>query len=151
MSLENDVAPAGPEAQSIVLRALGQEARNQIDKQASRCPVVPAVGRMVVKVKQIPKEYAGGLITLSEKARRQIAEANRPTQGEVWAVADPDEEWKDGTTGEIWKPIYSPGDTVIFGRYSGVEVEIDGHSVIILNESDILAKLNKVGRVIVRD
>lgn len=135
----------------VVLGELAQEARNQIDTQATACPISPAVGRMVVRVKEIPKSYANGRIVLSEKVRRTMAEANRPTQGEVWAVAEPETDWIDPETKEVWTSLYTPGDVVIFGRYSGVEVEVDNQPVIILSEADILAKVNKVGRIIVRD
>ena len=37
----------------------------------------------------------------------------------------------------------TPGDTVIFGKWSGTEVTIDGQDLLIMNESDIMGVLTK--------
>ena len=100
--------------------------------------IEPNVGRVVVKVKTLPDRSKTGLYLAP--AMRELEASYRPTQGEVVAVASPEEEWKD-ESGEVWKPLYNVGDMVLFGKYSGVQVKYRDLTLIILNESDILARV----------
>jgi chaperonin GroES len=43
--------------------------------------------------------------------------------------------------GQRAAPALSIGDEVIYGKYSGSDIEVDGHEVKILRETDILAKV----------
>ena len=73
---------------------------------------------------------AGGIIipdTATEK----------PSTGKVLAVG-PGERREDGT---ITPPDVKAGDTVLFGKWSGTEVKIDGEEVLIMKESDIMGVL----------
>jgi len=81
-----------------------------------------------VLVKRIEeKEKKVGSIIIPDTARK------KPLMGKVIAV---------GTDEEL-KEIISKGDLVLFGEYSGNEFEIDGEEYIILQRSDILAKVEK--------
>lgn len=61
--------------------------------------------------------------------------AEKPSQGEVIAVGD-------GIAldnGELRALAIKPGDRVLFGKYSGSEVKVDGQELLVMKESDILA------------
>ena len=90
----------------------------------------PLSDRVVVKRKEEETKTAGGIVlpgTAKEK----------PTQGKVLAVG-PGKLLDDGSCA---KPDVAAGDTILFGKYSGTEITVDGVEVIILRESDILAKI----------
>ncbi len=55
----------------------------------------------------------------------------KPQKGEVISVSDEDEK--------MMKPKVKTGDIVIYGKYSGTEVSIDGKDYLIMRESDIMA------------
>ncbi len=61
----------------------------------------------------------------------------KPQQGKVIAVGP----GRLSDTGERLKPEVKEGDVVLFGKYSGTEIEVDKDSLLILRESDILAVL----------
>ena len=61
----------------------------------------------------------------------------KPQRGKVVAVG-PGKLLDSGNRGELSVSI---GDTVIYGRYGGSDVEVDGQEMKILRESDILAKV----------
>jgi chaperonin GroES len=73
---------------------------------------------------------AGGII-LPENAKE------KPQQAKVLAVG----QGKLLDNGTRSKPDVAVGETILFGKYSGTELTVDGVDVIILRESDILAKL----------
>ena len=61
----------------------------------------------------------------------------KPQRGTVVAVG-PGKLLDSGERGEVAVTV---GDEVIFGKYGGTEIEVDGSEVKILRESDILAKV----------
>jgi chaperonin GroES len=61
----------------------------------------------------------------------------KPQQGEVVAVGD----GKLLETGQRAKPDVQPGQKILFGKYSGSEVKIEGQEVLILREDEILGVL----------
>ena len=61
----------------------------------------------------------------------------KPQQGKVVAVGP----GRLSENGERLSPEVKSGDVVLFGKYSGTEVEVDGDELLILRESDILAVL----------
>ena len=63
--------------------------------------------------------------------------AEKPDQGEVLAIGD----GKIGDDGKVRPLAVKVGDKVLFGKYSGTEVVIDGESLLILRENDVLAIL----------
>ena len=56
----------------------------------------------------------------------------KPLQGEVLAVGN-------GTKDE--EMVLKAGDTVLYGKYAGTEVELDGEKYLIMRQSDVLAVL----------
>ena len=90
----------------------------------------PLDDRVVVKPLEAEETTAGGIV-LPDSARE------KPQRGKVVAVG-PGKLLDSGNRGQLSVSI---GDEVIFGKYGGSEVEIDGVDYKILRESDILAKL----------
>lgn len=92
----------------------------------------PLHDRVVVKRIDEEEKTAGGII-IPDTAKE------KPMQGEVIAVGP----GKRSDSGEVSPLDVKAGDTVIFGKWSGTEVTIDGQDLLIMNESDIMGILKK--------
>jgi chaperonin GroES len=92
----------------------------------------PLDDRVVVEPMEAEEMTAGGIV-LPDTAKE------KPQRGTVLAVG-PGKLLDNGQRGEISVAV---GDEVIYGKYSGSEVEVAGREVKILRESDILAKVVK--------
>ena len=79
------------------------------------------------------EEITAGGIVLPETAKE------KPQQGNVLAVGQGD---RDDEGNRIAMDV-SVGDKVLFAKYSGTEVKMDGKKLLILRESDILAIVEK--------
>ena len=90
----------------------------------------PLDDRVVVKPLDAEEMTAGGIV-LPDTAKE------KPQRGEVVAVG-PGRLLDSGERSAIGLEI---GDEVLFGKYGGTEIEVDGEEVKILRESDILAKI----------
>lgn len=90
----------------------------------------PLDDRVVVEPMAAEETTAGGIV-LPDTAQE------KPQRGTVVAVG-PGKLLDSGERGELSVSI---GDEVIFGKYGGTEIEVDGTEVKILRESDILAKV----------
>jgi chaperonin GroES len=86
----------------------------------------------VVKSIDEEEKTAGGII-IPDTAKE------KPMQGKVIAVGP----GKRSDSGEVSPLDVKAGDTVIFGKWSGTEVTIDGQDLLIMNESDIMGILEK--------
>jgi chaperonin GroES len=92
----------------------------------------PLHDRVVVKRLESESKTSGGII-IPDTA------AEKPQEGEVVAVGP-------GTRDESGKLIpidVKAGDRVLFGKWSGTEVKIDGQELLIMKESDIMGILEK--------
>ncbi|MGD9505511.1 MAG: co-chaperone GroES [Syntrophobacteraceae bacterium] len=88
----------------------------------------PLNDRVVVKRMDEEQKTAGGII-IPDSAKE------KPIQGEIIA-AGAGKVQEDGSR----KPLdVKAGDRVLFGKYSGTEVKIEGEEVLIMREDDILA------------
>lgn len=105
---------------------------------SDRLTIEPTPGRICVRVAKQSDVTRAGLI-LPPKAM-QGSMKNRATQGEIVAVGSHTEDFTDGE-GRIWKPMFSVGDTILFGQYSGIDIEVGDQSYVLLNESDVLARV----------
>ena len=94
--------------------------------------IKPLEDRVVIKA-VAPMEQTKGGIYLPDTAKE------KPQEGEVMAVGP----GKYSNTGELLKPVVSVGDRVIYGKYSGTEITVDGEEYMIMRESDLYAMLNK--------
>ena len=90
----------------------------------------PLDDRVVVEPAAAEETTAGGIV-LPDAAQE------KPQRGTVVA-SGPGKLLDSGNRGELSVAV---GDTVIFGKYGGTEIEIDGTEFKILHESDILAKI----------
>lgn len=63
----------------------------------------------------------------------------KPVQGEVLAVGN-GRTMKDGNT---LKPEVVPGDRILFGKYAGTEIKLEGEDLLVMHETDVMAVLEK--------
>ena len=92
----------------------------------------PLHDRIVVRRIEAEEKSAGGII-IPDTAKE------KPQEGEVVAVGE-GKYREDGTRQTL---DVQPGDRVLFGKYSGNEIKIDGVDHLILREDDILGVLEK--------
>ena len=97
---------------------------------ASKLKLKPLGGRVIVEPIEQEEMTAGGII-LPETAKE------KPQEGKILAAGP-------GERDEAGKRIameVGVGDKVLYAKYSGTEVKVDGKKLLILKESDILATL----------
>ncbi len=97
---------------------------------AKKIKIRPLDDRIVVEPLDAEETTAGGIV-LPDAAQE------KPQRGTVIAVG-PGRLLDSGNRGEL---SVSVGDEVIYGKYGGSDIEVDGDEVKILRESDILAKV----------
>ena len=90
----------------------------------------PLHDRVVVKRMEEERTSAGGIV-IPDSA------AEKPQKGEVVAVGN----GKLTDSGELRALDVKVGDQVLFGKYSGTEIKLDGEDVLIMKEEDILGVL----------
>jgi len=90
----------------------------------------PLHDRVVVKRIDADEKSKGGII-IPDTAKE------KPSQGEVIAVGPGGRD----EAGKIVKPDVKTGDRVLFGKWSGTEVVLDGEDLLIMKESDIMGVL----------
>ena len=91
----------------------------------------PLHDRVVVKRVEEDTKSKGGII-IPDTAKE------KPSQGEVIAVGPGARD----ETGKVVALEVKKGDRVLFGKWSGTEVKIDGQDLLIMKESDILGVLD---------
>jgi chaperonin GroES len=89
----------------------------------------PLADRVVIKALEAESKTAGGII-IPDNAKE------KPQKGEVVAVGP----GKSDDKGNVIKMELKVGDKVLYGKYSGTEVSVDGKDLLIMRESDVLAK-----------
>ena len=87
----------------------------------------PLQDRIIVE-RLAPEEKSLGGIILPDNAQE------RPQRGRVVAVG----KGKVREDGKLLPPDVREGDEILFGKYSGVEVKVDGSDVLIMREDDVL-------------
>ncbi len=98
----------------------------------SKLSIRPLGEKVLVKRLEADDRTAGGIV-LPDTAKE------KPQRGTVLAIGP----GKLLDSGERGKLSVAVGDEVIYGKYSGSEIEVDGREVKIVRESDILAKIVK--------
>ena len=91
----------------------------------------PLADRVVLRALEEAEQMRGGLY-IPDTAKE------KPQEGEVVAVGP----GKLDEDGDRIPMEVKAGDRVLYGKYSGTEVKIDGEDFLILRESDILARVN---------
>jgi chaperonin GroES len=92
----------------------------------------PLHDRVVVKRIDAEEKTAGGII-IPDTAKE------KPQQGEVIAVGPGGRD----ESGKLVPPDLKAGDRVLFGKWSGTEVKIDGVEYLIMKESDVMGVLEE--------
>jgi chaperonin GroES len=99
---------------------------------ARKVKVKPLDDRVLVHPSEAEEVTAGGIV-LPDAARE------KPQRGKIIA-AGPGKLLENGKRGEMEVKV---GDQVVYGKYSGTEIELSGETYVILRESDILGVLDK--------
>ena len=87
--------------------------------------IKPLADRGLIKPAPAEEKTVGGII-IPDSAKE------KPLKGEIVAVGN-------GTKDE--EMVVKPGDTVLYGKYAGTELELDGEKYLIMRQSDVLAIL----------
>src|SRR3954470_22940528 len=92
----------------------------------------PLGDRLIVRALDEDETTASGLV-LPDTAKE------KPQKGEVLAVG---EGAKDDSGNRIALDV-AKGDTVLYSKYGGTEIKVEGEDLLVLRESDVLAKVEK--------
>ena len=92
----------------------------------------PLHDRVIVKRLEEEKKSAGGIIIPDQAAEK-------PVRGEILAVGT----GKRGDDGKVIPMDVKVGDLVLFGKYSGSEVKIEGKEYVVMREDDLMAVFTK--------
>ena len=87
-------------------------------------PIAGTQNRIVVEAAAAEEKTAGGII-IPDTAKE------KPQKGKVISVSEIDEKGN--------KPTVKAGDNILYGKYAGTEVQIDGKEYLIMRESDVFA------------
>src|SRR5579864_4000505 len=93
----------------------------------------PLEDRIVVRPSEAEEKTASGLV-IPDTAKE------KPQQGQVLAVGP---GRRAENTGELIPLDIKEGDTVVYSKYGGTEITIDGEDLLILTSRDVLAKVKK--------
>ena len=88
----------------------------------------PLHDRLVVKRMEEERTSPGGIV-IPDSA------TEKPSKGEVIAVVN----GKVNDNGEVRPVDVKVGDTILFGKYSGTEVKVDGDDLLVMREDDVMA------------
>ena len=88
----------------------------------------PLHDRVIIKREEEERTTAGGIV-IPDSA------TEKPIRGKVIAVGN----GKILDNGEVRKLDVKKGDKVLFGKYSGTEVKVDGDELVVMREEDIMA------------
>ena len=92
----------------------------------------PLHDRIIVKRTEEGETMRGGII-IPDSAKE------KPQQGEVIAVG----KGKSNDKGETFPLDVKAGDTILFGKYSGTEIKLDGDDFLIMREEEVLGIVSK--------
>ncbi|MGB5865687.1 MAG: co-chaperone GroES [Sulfitobacter sp.] len=93
--------------------------------------LTPLHDRVLVKRTESEEKTSGGLI-IPDSAKE------KPSEGEVVSVG----EGARKDNGELIAPAVKAGDKILFGKWSGTEVTVDGEEMLMMKESDIMGILS---------
>jgi len=93
----------------------------------------PLEDRIVVRASEAEETTASGLV-IPDTAKE------KPQQGEVLAVGP---GRRSDQTGEIIPVDVAKGDVILYSKYGGTEITVDGEDLLVLSSRDVLAKVGK--------
>lgn len=91
----------------------------------------PLEDRVLIERSEAQNKTAGGII-IPDSAKE------KPVEGEIIAIGD----GKVTSEGKIIPMKVKPGDKVLFGKWSGTEVKLEGKEYFVMKESDIMGKIS---------
>ena len=94
--------------------------------------VTPLHDRVLVKRIEEKESVKGGII-IPDTAKE------KPQEGEVISVG----KGKSNDEGKVFPLDVKAGDSILFGKYSGTEIKIDGEEFLIMREEEVLGILKK--------
>ena len=92
----------------------------------------PLHDRVIVKRVEAERTTASGIVIPD-------AAAEKPDQGQILAVGP----GKRGDDGKLIAPDVKVGDRVLFGKYAGSTVKMDGDELLVMREEDIMGVVSK--------
>jgi chaperonin GroES len=101
--------------------------------QEASMKLQPLGDKIVVRSSEAEETTASGLV-IPDTAKE------KPQQGEVLAVGP---GARSEQTGEIIPLDVAAGDTIVYSKYGGTEITVDGDDLLILSSRDVLAKVGK--------
>jgi len=87
----------------------------------------PLHDRVIVRRMEEERTSAGGIV-IPDSA------AEKPSQGEILAVGN----GRVSDSGDVRALDVKKGDKILFGKYSGTEVKVDGEDLLVMREEDIM-------------
>ncbi|TAE48856.1 MAG: co-chaperone GroES [Cytophagales bacterium] len=90
--------------------------------------IKPLADRVVVEPAVAEEKTAGGII-IPDTAKE------KPQRGQIVAIG----EGKVAENGTLIKPQVKVGDTILYGKYAGTEITVEGKDYLIMREADIFA------------
>jgi chaperonin GroES len=100
-------------------------------KAKTKTKLKPLGDRLIVQALEEEETTASGIV-LPDTAKE------KPQKGKVVAVGDG--KWDEDGAKRIPLDV-SAGDEVLFSKYGGTEIKVDGEDLLVLRESDVLARL----------
>jgi len=92
----------------------------------------PLHDRVIIRRMEEERKSAGGIV-IPDSA------AEKPVRGEVVAVG----KGKILENGEVRTLAVKPGDRVLFGKYSGTEIKVEGEDLLVMREEDIVGVIEE--------
>jgi chaperonin GroES len=99
---------------------------------ADKLKIRPLHDRVIIKRLEEERTTQGGII-IPDTA------AEKPIKGKVIAVG----KGKILESGEVRPLDVKVGDNILFGKYSGTEVKVDGEDLLVMREEDVMAVIEK--------
>jgi chaperonin GroES len=101
-------------------------------KAMAKTSFTPLHDRILVRRVEEGESIRGGII-IPDSAKE------KPQQGEVLAVG----KGKSNDEGKVFPLDVKAGDSILFGKYSGTEIKLDGEELLIMREEEVLGILKK--------
>ena len=99
---------------------------------ADKLKIRPLHDRVIIQRLEAETRSAGGIV-IPDSA------AEKPIRGKVVAVG----QGKILENGNVRAPDIKVGDPILFGKYSGTEVKVDGEEYLVMREEDVMAVIEK--------
>jgi chaperonin GroES len=112
------------------LNIVGYAFKSCIQTKYMSVSIKPLADRVLVRPAAAEEKTASGII-IPDSAKE------KPQKGEIIAIG----EGKTAENGTLVKPQVKVGDNVLYGKYAGTEITVEGKDYLIMRESDIFAVL----------